>query len=253
MVVSDAIGRHGERMADTDKEVWEPGPPSLAAMRSSLIPGAVIPLAVYYSIRNDVSTANALIISGSIPALWVGYEWLRTRRLDPIPAITLFGFVVGVIVSELMGGNAFVLKVRDSAFTVLFGLTCLASLRWKRPLMFHIGKAMSAGDDRDRQAAYDELYEMPSAPRTFAIITIVWGLGLICEAGVRVLLAAVMPTGAFLAVSPVLFGIVFAGLFAFTVRYSARVRTRTEAEYADDDTINYPSVPAAVPAAEQAG
>lgn len=232
-------------MTDAGEEVWEPGPPSLKAMAPSMLPGAVIPLAVYYAIRHHVpSTADALIIAGAIPAVWIVIEWVRTRRLDPIPAITLFGFVVGVIVSELMGGNAFVLKVRDSAFTVLFGLTCLISLRWKRPMMFYIGKAMSAGEDPQRQAAYDELYEMPTAPRVFSIITVAWGVGLICEAGIRVLLAAVMPTGPFLAVSPVLFAVVFGGLFFFTVRFSAVSRARAEAEYADDDTVNYPSVPA---------
>lgn len=243
-----------ETEAGAGEEVWEPGPPSLRAMAPSMVFGAAIPLAVYYIVRHHVpSTADALIIAGAFPVAWIAVEWVRNRQIDPIGAITLFGFVVGVVSSELLGGNAFVLKVKDSAFTILFGITCLVSLRWRRPMMFHIGKAMSAGDDPQRQTAYDELYEMPTAPRTFAIITVTWGVGLILEACIRVVLAAVMPTGAFLAVSPVLFGVTFAALFAYTVRYSGVVRARAEAEYADDDTVNYPSVSTATAVTEPAG
>jgi hypothetical protein len=187
--------------------------------------GAAVPLAVYYLVRHHVpNTADALIIAGVVPVIWIAVEWVRAHQLDPIGAITLFGFIVGVVASELLGGNAFVLKVKDSAFTILFGLTCLLSLRWRRPMMFHIGRSMSAGDDPTRQAAYDELYELEEAKHVFAVITTVWGIGLIIEACLRVLLAAVMPTGAFLAVSPVLWGVAFAGLFTFTVRYSNTAR-----------------------------
>lgn len=235
-------------MSDAEGPGWEPGPPSLRAMAPSMVFGAVIPLAVYYIVRHHVpNTADALIIAGAFPVAWIAVEWVRTRQIDPIGAITLFGFVVGVASSELLGGNAFVLKVKDSAFTILFGLTCLLSLRWKRPMMFTIGRAMSAGEDPARQAAYDDLYEIEEAKHVFAVITVVWGIGLIVEALLRVVLAAVLPTGPFLAVSPVLWAVAFAGLFTFTIRYSAVARERGEAELAESG-LTYPSVPAAAPA-----
>ena len=55
--------------------------------------------------------------------------------------------------------------------TGLFGLVCLLSLRARRPLMYFIGRALSAGDDPVKVAAYEELWEMPTAPRTFRLIT----------------------------------------------------------------------------------
>src|SRR2546421_82560 len=153
-------------------DAYEPGAPSLRAMAPSTIFGAIIPLGVYYAIRPHVSgDAAALAIAGAFPAGWVLVEWVRKRTLDAIGSITLFGFLAGIAASYLLGGNAFVLKVRDSAFTALFGLACLATLTMRRPMMFHIGKALSAGDDEKRRAAYDELYDLPTAPRTFAIIT----------------------------------------------------------------------------------
>jgi hypothetical protein len=209
---------------------YEPGAPSLRAMAPSTIFGAVIPLAVYYAVRPHVSgDAPALAIAGVLPAAWVAFEWARKRHLDAIGSITLFGFLAGIAVSYLLGGNAFVLKVRDSAFTALFGLACLASLSLHRPLMFHLGKALSAGDDDNRRAAYDELFTLPTARRTFQIITAVWGVGLLVEAGARVLLAAILPTGEFVAASPIVGSVFFAGLFVFTLRYSKRARARGEA------------------------
>ena len=148
------------------RDGWEPGPPSPRAMLPSVVGGAVIPLGVYYLVRSHVSgDATALAIAGVPAAMWVGIQWLRLRRIDPIGAIILFGFIAGLIVSAALGGNAFVLKVRDSAFTGLFGLSCLASLAFSRPLMFYVGRAMSAGDDPVRREAYDALWEMPQARR----------------------------------------------------------------------------------------
>jgi hypothetical protein len=109
-------------------------------------------------------------------------------------------------------------------------------------MMFHLGKALSAGDDKDRRAAYDELFTLPTARRTFAIITAAWGFGLLVEAAARVLLAVALPTGTFLAVSPVVGGLFFAGLFVFTLRYSKVARERGEVLLADSG-LNYPAVP----------
>ncbi|HET6874872.1 MAG TPA: VC0807 family protein [Acidimicrobiales bacterium] len=232
-----------EPTTTTEAPAWEPGAPSPRAMLPSLIGGAIIPLAVFYSVRGQVhSDATALMIAGIPASGWVLVQWLRQRRMDPIGMIVLFGFVVGVAVSLAMGGNALVLKVRDSAFTALFGVTCLVSLSWRRPVMFLVGRALSAGSDADKLRAYEELYEMPTAPRTFAIITICWGVGLIVEAGLRVLLAVTLPTGPFLAASPVLAAVVFGGLFVFTLWFSKRAR-RIGEELFQDQGIVFPSVP----------
>lgn len=225
-------------------DTWEPGAPSLRAMAPGAIGGAVIPLAVYYAVRPHVGgDAPALVIAGVPAASWVAFQWVRTRRIDPIGCIVLFGFVAGILASVALGGSAFVLKVRDSAFTALFGLLCLGSLAFARPMMFFIGRALSAGDDPAKLAAYDELWTMPTAPRTFRLITAAWGVGLVVEAALRVLLAVVLPTGPFLAVSPVLGGVVIGGLFAFTVWWSKRARRIGEAEFAEHGLV-YPSIPA---------
>ncbi|HWE69841.1 MAG TPA: VC0807 family protein [Acidimicrobiales bacterium] len=200
------------------RDGWEPGAPSLRAIWPSAVFGALVPLGVYYLARSHVGgDAPALAIAGIPAALWVAVEWVRRRSIDPIGAIVIFGFVAGLLASYALGGSAFVLKIRDSAFTSLFGLACLLSLYGgHRPLTFYIGRAMSAGDDPGRRAAFDGLWEMPPARVLLIIINTAWGVGLICDAAARVLLALVLPTGPFLAVSPVVSGIFLGGLGAFT-------------------------------------
>jgi hypothetical protein len=204
---------------------WEPGAPSLRAMAPSVVGGALVPLAVYFLVRHHVKgDATALIIAGIPAAAFVFFELVRKRRIDPIGGAVLFGFVAGVIASYALGGNAFVLKVRDSLLTGLFGVACLASLRLRKPAMFYIGRSLSAGTDLSRIKAYNELWESTEAQRVFAVITAVWGFGLMLDAGVRVVLALQLRTAAFLATSPAVAALFFGSMFAFTVRYTRRAR-----------------------------
>jgi hypothetical protein len=187
----------------------------------------MVPLAVYYLVRHHVSgDAVALALAGVPAVTWVVIHWFRQRRIDPIGATVVLGFVVGLILSAALGGNAFVLKVRDSALTSLIGVACLVSLRIGRPVMFYVGRALSAGDDPARYAAYDELWDRPSGPHAFRVMTAVWGVGLICDAGLRLFLASILPTGAFLATSPFASGLIFLCLFGFSLWYSRATRRR---------------------------
>jgi len=209
-------------------EPWDPGLPPLRAIAPSAIGGAVVPLAVFYLVRSHVgSDATALAIAGIPAALWVGTNFVRKRTIDPIGVIVLAGFVVGLTASYALGGNAFVLKVRESAFTLFFGLGSLVTARFgRRPLTFYLGRALSAGSDRHRLRLYDELWEVPPARATFRVINLVWGFGLVFDAGARVLLAANLSTKTFLAVSPLL-GLVFIGgmsVFTFWLTHRSRHR-----------------------------
>jgi len=200
------------------RDGWAPGAPSFRALLPSAIAGAVIPIAVYNIVRPHVGgDAPALIIAGIPAAVWVVVEWLRKRTVDPIGAAVLSGFVIGVAASYALGGNAFVLKARDSAFTFLFGMTSLVSLALRRPLMFYFGRSFSAGDDPVRMQLYDRLWEMPAARAVFRLITLMWGVGLVVDAAVRVALATALPTATFVAVSPAVSAVFIGTMFAASI------------------------------------
>ncbi|HEX4161156.1 MAG TPA: VC0807 family protein [Acidimicrobiales bacterium] len=203
---------------------WTPGIPSLKDLLPSLVFGAAVPIAVYFSVRPHVSTdAVGLIIAGSVSVAWILVQFARNRHVDFVGAVVLTGFVVGVVSSTLLGGNAYMLKVRDAFFTALFGIACVVTVyTHERPALFYVGRYLSAGNDPTKVAAYNELHEVPTARRVFRVLSVVWGIGLVIEASGRMVLAEALHTGTYIAVSPFITAITIGSLFAFTLIYTKR-------------------------------
>jgi hypothetical protein len=204
--------------------------PSIRALLPSLFFGAVVPLTVFNLVRHHVhSEAQALIIAGIFPVAWVIFNLIRSRHVDVVGIVVIIGFAVGVITSTLLGGNTYVLKARDSAFTALFGLFCIGSVLTRhRPTIFFVGRYMAAANDPVKKAEYDELLKVPTGLQTFRLLTLVWGAGLLIEASVRLVLAdsSILSTSVFLAVSPVISIVCIGGLFAFTIFYTKKAQAR---------------------------
>jgi hypothetical protein len=226
---------------------WEPGVPSLREHLPSIVWGAALPLGVYFVVRSHVqSDTQALIIAGGFSAAWIVFQFVRQRRIDIVGAVVLTGFAVGVAGSELLGGNDYVLKVRDAFFTAIFGAVCIITLfTHRRPAIFYVGRYLSAGQDPAKMAAFDELAEAPIGRHTFRVLSLVWGIGLIAEAASRMTLADFLPTGTFLAVSPFVTTAVIGSLFAFTVVFSRRARLEAAAPAAEPAPVDgsQPPVP----------
>jgi hypothetical protein len=198
--------------------------PSVREHLPSVVWGAVLPLGIYFLVRSHVQTdTQALIIAGGFSAAWVVFQFVRQRRIDLVGVIVLSGFVVGVGSAELLGGNSYMLKVRDAFFTAIFGAVCIITIfTHRRPALFYVGRYLSAGQDPAKMAAYDELHEVPIGRHAFRVLSVVWGIGLIVEAGSRMILAELLPTNTFLEVSPFVTGSVLGSLFAFTVAFVRR-------------------------------
>ena len=210
---------------------WTPGVPNVKDMLPSLIFGAAVPIAVYFGVRPHVSTdAEGLIVAGSVSVAWILIQFVRNRRVDFVGAVVLFGFVVGVVSSTLLGGNSYMLKVRDAFFTALFGLACIVTVyTHERPALFYVGRYLSAGNDPTKIAAYNGLHEVPTARQVFRVLSVVWGVGLVIEASARMTLAEVLHTSTYVAVSPFISALTIGSLFAFTIVYSKRFQLEAAA------------------------
>jgi hypothetical protein len=221
--------------------------PSIRALLPSIFFGAVVPLTVFNLVHHHVhSEAEALILAGIFPVVWVIFNLIRSRQVDVVGIVVIIGFAVGVVTSTLLGGNTYVLKARDSAFTALFGLFCIGSVLTRhRPTIFFVGRYMAAGNDPVKKAEYDELLNVPTGRETFRLLTLVWGIGLLVEAGVRLVLAdsSVLSTSAFLAVSPVISFICIGGMFAFTIFYTKKAQARGAALIAAATTTAEAHIP----------
>ena len=220
--------RAGDSHSDTPPldPSWTPGVPSVKELLPSLIFGAAVPIAVYFAVRPHVSTdAEGLIVAGSVSVAWILVQFVRYRRVDLIGAFVLFGFLIGVVSSTLLGGNAYMLKVRDAFFTALFGIACIVTIyTHDRPALFYLGRYLSAGNDPSKVAAYNDLHEVPTARHVFRVLSVVWGIGLVIEASARMTLAGALHTGTYVAVSPFISAMTIGSLFAFTLIYAKRAQ-----------------------------
>jgi hypothetical protein len=210
---------------------WTPGIPSVREHLPSLVFGAALPIGVYFGVRSHVNTdAQALIAAGSVSVAWILVQFVRQRRVDFVGAIVLFGFAVGVVSSTLLGGNSYVLKVRDAFFTAIFGIACIVTVyTHDRPALFYVSRYLSAGNDPAKVAAYNQLHELETGRHTFRVLSVAWGIGLVIEGVLRMVLAEALHTSTFLALSPFITATIIGSLFGFTVLYTRRVQLQETA------------------------
>ncbi len=211
-------------------------PPSTRSLLRSLAPSllinAVFPYLLYqYLTDQQVTTVNALNATAVFPLAGIALGWLRTRRLDFIGVIVLIFIVLGLLTS-LISGSPRLFLIKESFLTGLFGLVFLGSLLLARPLSFYLGRQFVSGGDPSRAAWFEGLWQYSSFRSTQRLIALVWGVGLLSEALIRVGLVFVLPIPAFLAISPLMSMVVTVGLIIWTMSYGRRrgVAARREAE-----------------------
>ena len=187
----------------------------------------VLPLiAIQVLLHRGVSPVVALAIAAIFPLGEMVYEATQTKRLGVIAIVSFIGIVVGFGLS-FATGNAIFALLKDSLFTCVFGLLFLGSLATARPLIYRLNLDL-AGADPVARAASEALWERPAARQAFRLMTLVWGAGLLLEAGARVVAAIALPIASATAASPIISVFVIGTLLAWTVLY-ARARRASSA------------------------
>jgi hypothetical protein len=199
-----------------------PSAPRFSGLYRTLGVSLVLPLiAIQFLLHHGVAPVIALAVATVFPLGEMAYEALHTKRVGVIAIVSLAGIVVGFGLSFATGNAVFAL-LKDSLFTGVFGLIFLASLATPRPLIYRLNLDL-AGADPAARAASEALWERPAARRAFRLITLVWGVGLLLEAAVRVAAAMTLPIATATAASPVISVVAIGSILAWTVLY-ARAR-----------------------------
>ena len=204
--------------------------PLVRATASDIALNATIPLACYWFVKKVVSPSDlvALLAATAFPTLKGGYDVIRYREVSPVSVLVLLG--IGTSIAALfLGGDPRLLLVRESLFTGAFGIFCLVSLAFPKPIMFYFGRYFMAGRDVAKRAVFDARWRDPIARRAHRLVTTVWGVVYTGEFVVRVLMVYRLPAAVVLAVSPVVMGVATIGTIVWTFRYAYRVRARIEA------------------------
>ncbi len=205
---------------------------SFAQMLPTLIFDVVLPIVAFNVLtRYGVSTLLALVAGGVFPAANNLRAWIATRRLEPLGIIVMTFLAVGTAAS-LISGSVFFALIKESFLTATFGLICLGSLVIGRPLLFIVMRQFVAGDDPERIAWWNGLWEIPPFRRAQRIVTGAWGVVYVIEALLRVAFALVLTPATVVAISPVMaFGVMIL-MIIWTRRYMLAFRERRMRELA---------------------
>ncbi|MEU4211787.1 VC0807 family protein [Streptomyces sp. NPDC026206] len=194
----------------------------------SIVCNVVLPIVTYNQLRDaGWSEFSALALSGVWPLVDTAVYLAWHRRIDEFAVITFIFMMLTLAVTAVGPHSTRLLLVKDSAVTGLFGLVCLATLAAPRPLMFYFGRKFGTDGTKEGLARWNALWEQQAGfRRTMRRITMVWGLGYVAEALVRIGLSYALPTDAMLGVNSVLSYGAPALLIAWTISYSKRARAR---------------------------
>ncbi len=151
-----------------------------------LLIDAVAPYVVYQVAQPYTGDLSALALSALPPAIESAWSVIRKRKLDTISALVLAGIGVSLVLIAL-GGSARVLLLRDSLVTSIVGVAVAISAAFPKPILYYLVRQVQG---------------VEPALGAMRTLSIVLGLGLVIEMGIRTAMVYAMTTSQFLLVSP---------------------------------------------------
>lgn len=181
-----------------------------------------VPIGLYYGLTAaGVDDVLALTAGAAVPAAATLVRFVRTRRVDVLGVFVTVMLVLSIVVS-LTSGSARLLLVRDGWLTGVAGLGFLVSLRGRRPLAFGFSRRLLERRSRGGRD-WDELWDVePRFRRIWRVTTMIWGIGLIVDSGVRTLMAYTLPVHVVPALNGVQYGVFTLLMLVIVNIYHAR-------------------------------
>lgn len=183
-----------------------------------LLPGLILSIVCMLLIYNLLhpyfppSSIIPLLGASLCPLLANILSIVRQRQLDVFGVMVLLGLVVSII-GLLLGGNQQMLLIRESFVTGGIGLAFLVSLILPKPTGYYFARQFLTGNDPKKREEFAALWQQPHFRQVIRGGTIFWGLLLVGEFLLRVMMVFTLPVPVVLAFSPIAFNaFIFAGI-----------------------------------------
>lgn len=183
-----------------------------------------LPFGIYFLVKGLTGTSDvvALSIGAVVPASLTLWQVLRTRRINAMTLLILLGMLASVL-AALLGSDARLLLIRESAVGAVLGLSFLVSLFFSRPLFFVLIRQVRAGRDQHKLAGFEQRWQQPTQRRAFRLATVVWGLTLLGEFALRLVLVLSLPITLAVTLTTFLPLCIYAAVLAWTVWYMRHI------------------------------
>jgi hypothetical protein len=203
--------------------------PSLRTLIVSLWPSmllnGVCVIVVYQLVKHFTSASDVIALAlSTVPAL-VGtiITLIRQRSMDLLGAFTLITIVLSIGLTFLTG-DARLFLIRESFLTVLFGIICLISLLFPKPLWFYIIRYFTVGNNHEQMVAYDTAWKFASFRGYIRTVTILWGVVYTVEFLIRLVMVYTLSISQVLVISSIIFYALTILVSIATFRLGARLR-----------------------------
>lgn len=160
----------------------------------ALVVDIALPIGLYYVLRTTgIGDHAALLVSSLIPGLSLVSDLLRRRRPDGLSLFMTVMMLGSAAVSLLIQDTRFLLA-KDGWITAVAGLWFLGTVRGDRPLALIFSRLLLEGRIGPHRESWDLLWErLPAFRRIWRVVTAIYGVGLLLDAAVRVVMAYTLP------------------------------------------------------------
>ncbi len=189
-----------------------------------------LPLLAYYGLHAlGVGDYRALLAGTIVAGLRVTFVALRSRRLDGFAAFLMAMFAVGLALAFATGDAKFMLA-KYSVGTAIAGLIFLGTCVVGRPVMFYAAQRFAATTSEKRESWNTLWQTKPAFRHGFRVMSVVWGVGLLVEAAVRLPLIYLLPIQVMVGLSTVLQIAAFSLLMTWGMWYGKRMQRAGQAQ-----------------------
>ena len=194
----------------------------------SILLNGVCVIVVYQLVKQYTEASDVIALAlSALPAL-IGtiITLIRQRSIDVLGAFTLITIVLSIGLT-FMTGDARLFLIRESFLTVLFGLICLISLLFPKPIWFYIIRYFTVGNDHEQMVAYDTAWKFASFRGYIRTVTILWGVLYTLEFLIRLVMVYTLSISQVLVISSIIFYALTILASVLTFRLGARLRKRS--------------------------
>ncbi|MES5266767.1 VC0807 family protein [Priestia megaterium] len=180
----------------------------------SVLINIVLPYLIYTILKTHITSIIALSLAACVPLVDTLYHLIKDKKLDTFSSFIFLGIVLSIVAAWIGGDERFIL-LRESYVTGIMGLVFLLSLLTPKPLIYYFAMKFISN-----KSVMTKRWEEEVSFRHFIrIMAAVWGIGLMIEALVKVVIVYEFPISKALVISPIAQYIIIAILIYWNIHF----------------------------------
>jgi hypothetical protein len=191
----------------------------------------ILPFMIYNYAEAPLGEVRALLASSAPPILWSLVEFARHGRVDALSLLVVCGIALSLL-AMVGGGGVQFLQLREKLVTGVIGLAFVGSALIGKPLIYELARATKRRKSAAEAEEFEALQVHAGFRRTMVVMTWAWGLGLLADVAVSVVLVFALSIREYLIVNPILGYGTMGALSLWSFLYGQRAKRRGEARRA---------------------